>query len=162
MATRKGSRGTKDKEAELLLHKWLLSKGYLVHKAARAGFIRMPGGQSFCQSHDIFGCFDILALQKKGLCPPEFPQSWLLQVTTQAGLPARRKKIDAVSDKIPDNILISLVTHERTQDPANRSRSKNFWRMQNWNHDTKSWNEPTAVEFHAGEIRKITIRKKRD
>ena len=77
------NRGVKGSVAELLLQKWLEAQGWLVHRAARAGFIRLPNDKSFCRSHDIFGCFDLLAVRQR----PALGDStcWAIQVTTQTG-----------------------------------------------------------------------------
>lgn len=147
-------RGTQGRDAELLLAKWLRAEGWLVHLAARAGFNRLPNGASICSSHDLFGAFDALAMRA---CPgrERVTRFWFLQVTTQNGRVARRRKIEALADHLPtmQEFQYSLVSHERTPDPANLRRSWHHWRIEDYLHDEGwtgegwEWTSPRAVAF---------------
>lgn len=61
--------------------------GYLVHRAY-ASFVRLPSGKAFVRSHDIFGTFDLVALDPIGSLR-------FLQITTESGATERRKKLEA-------------------------------------------------------------------
>lgn len=140
------SRGKKGNEAELLFKKWLEWRGYTVHRAARAGFVQR-GDMKFCQSHDLFGVFDMLAIAPGA--------TWAVQVTTQNGRTVRRRKIEALKDALPRDWLVTLVTHEATENPAHRGRRLNFWRLEHFSKvsitggtgNERDWDKPDAVAF---------------
>lgn len=154
------SRGKKSTEAELLCKKWLESLGWTVHKAAKTGLKRItrPDGAPVLrrdgkpmvvnESHDIFGCVDLLAIRPDG--------AWAVQVTTQAGRSERRRKVERVP--WPDAWRVSLISHEATEDPANRARRKHSWRVEDFGSylvgapRPRTWQVPVAVEFRPGEV----------
>jgi hypothetical protein len=148
-------RGLTGNDSELLFQKWLAFDGWVAHRAARAGFVKLPNGRSFCQSHDLFGCLDFIAFLGDRV--------WCVQVTTQAGRSDRRRKIEAVG--WPPSWRVSVVSHETTEDPANRARKKHWWRCEDYGDEirdgAKVWSPPVAtgfdkaaVEQHAREKRK--------
>lgn len=116
----------KGSEAERLVESWLQMNGWTTHRAAATGFHRYEkkgGGHGFAvKSHDLFGCIDILAF-RRSLARDE-DETWAIQVTTQGGRSARRRKIEPVD--WPYSWRISLVSHESTPDPANRARKLHF------------------------------------
>lgn len=118
---KKARRGSGGAEAELLFEKWLKAEGWTYHRAAAAGVVRLPGGRTFCKSHDLFGCLDFLAF----LPAVAGSAVWGVQVTTQSGRAARRKKVAALN--WPLAWRVSIVSHEVTPDPAHRGRRRHHW-----------------------------------
>ena len=111
----------KASEAERFVQVYLESLGYLVHRARRSGGQReIPFGEVtrrmwFTESHDLFGCLDLLALSR------EAERSvWGVQVSTMAGSPVRRRKLERVA--WPEVMAISLARVEIQRDPANARR----------------------------------------
>lgn len=151
-------RGTSDSEAERLLVRWLEAEGWLVHRAMRS-VKRWPAPGPRCAacgrgrekvltvSHDIFGAIDVLAILR--VDEPTRRQTWALQVTTQAGRAARRRKLEAVG--WPASWRVSLVSHEATPDPANRSRRRHHWAVEDL--IDGAWRERVAVEFRPADLR---------
>lgn len=139
---KKKRRGSRGREAELLFARWLRAQGWLVHLAAPTGFKRLPDGRAVTSSHDIFGVFDVIAISTSPRA-----KVWLVQITTQAGRSARRRKIEAIADKLPRvaMVSVSLVSHERTPDPAHRGRSVHSWRVEDLG--ATGWLKPRAVQF---------------
>ena len=132
----------KGAESELLFKKWLESEGWTVHRAARTGFVRLPNGKSFCQSHDLFGALDILAFKKN--------EVWAVQMTSQSGRSARRVKVALVP--WPTNWRVSIISYETTPDPANKTRKLHWWRVEDMIPGTELWKDPTAVQFNKKEV----------
>lgn len=132
--------GLKGSEAERLLQKWLEADKWTVHRAARAGFIRLPNGKGFCRSHDIYGCIDLLAIKRYE--PNLQFETWALQVCTAGGRSERRRKIEGI--RWPLTWRVTLASHETTQDPADRRRVRGFWRFEDYQGDSK-WSCPVAV-----------------
>lgn len=134
---------SKGNSTELLYKKWLQTKGMKVHKAARAGFVRL-GARSFCQSHDIFGCLDIIAITKDTTIGA--------QCTTNSGRSARRKKIEAVGEW-PLSWTIQLVSHETKEDPTNKRKKVHLWKIETFNIPNGKWDEPIEIPFNPKELR---------
>jgi len=132
----------KGNETELLFVKWLKKEGYTVHRAARAGFIKLPNGKSFCQSHDMFGALDILAFRDDSV--------WAVQMTSQSGRSARRAKVSAI--EWPPSWKVSIISHETTQDPNHRARKLHFWKVENLNYENGGWYIQPAVQFSKKEV----------
>jgi hypothetical protein len=87
---------------EKLVQTWLEMQGFLVHRAAATGRIKI-GGRWIQRSHDLYGCIDLLAIQPAGV--------WACQVTTLSNRSARRKKIEKVERHWPNDWRISVVVH---------------------------------------------------
>jgi hypothetical protein len=124
--------------AELLFEKWLHARGYkFAHR-----FRRVQQGP-ISKAHDGFGALDFLVLDS------ERDGFWGVQVTTQAGRCARRRKIEAVP--WPSDFYVLLVSHETTQDPAHRGRRLNFWRVEQYERGVAdlsfAWHPAEAWEF---------------
>jgi len=155
------NRGLKGSEAELLAQKWLQSEGWLVHRARPSSLVTLPPKfpgdkpRTFCQSHDVFGCLDLIAISAtRG--------TWAWQVTSASSASAksdRRRKIEAV-EAWPSSWRVSLVTHERTPDPANRARSISWWRVEDYTLSgladdggaVRAWSPAIAIRFDPREV----------
>jgi hypothetical protein len=61
---------------------------------AEASKDHLPDGRVLTRSHDLFGCFDVLACGKPANVFKPDQQTWALQVTTPKNRAARRKKIE--------------------------------------------------------------------
>jgi len=138
-------RGVSGNAAELLLQKWLESCGYLVHRAARAGFVRLSNGVCLSKSYDVFGCLDFLALPR--VDAPDAGGVWAIQVTTQKGRSPRRKKILEHLAYWPSAWRISIVSQETIPNPANLAKRLYFWRVEDLDTDMGMWGKPTAIPF---------------
>ena len=151
---KKAKQGKKGSGAELLVVGWLESQGFTCHKAQAGGMTRV-GPRWVVQSHDLFGCIDVLGIRKldlaTGLRPPEV---WAAQVTTDGGRSKRRRKIEALSHAWPDSWKVSIVSH--VTEKAGRV-NKHFMKVEDYcgvgvNPDGStehawSWREP--IEFDA-------------
>jgi len=174
VAKAKKPRGKKDKEAELLCEKWLAFLGLeWVHRYRRAS-----AGPNFSFSHDLFKSIDFQSIVPASFAPFDRPKTmfkrctrnkqspgfWFIQVTTQGGRTARRRKIEKVD--WPPFCRVDLFTHEVVADPANRRRRMGFWRVEEYAEPPVSarskhpsgrvWLDPfalaldiTAIEEHA-------------
>lgn len=131
------AKGKKGNEAELLVKTWLEANGWTVHRAAQGNLVRLPGRAPFTKSHDLFGCLDLLAIKPGGI-----EETWAVQVTTQNGRTARRRKLEGVA--WPVSWKVSLVSHETTEDPANRRRRSHFLKVEDYMGDAR-WGEPQAA-----------------
>lgn len=147
------ARGKKGSEAERLVQLWLEREGWMVHRAAATGLVKLPNGRTICKSHDLFGCLDLLAIR----C--DMDATWGLQVTTQKGRSARRRKIEGVT-AWPSTWRIYLASHEVVPDPAKRSRRIHYVKLELYNQAEKKWLEPTTIQIDVKEIE--AWRKKRD
>ena len=138
------ARGAKDKAAELLFHKYLiLHEGYKRHEMAKAI------SSSFGHRVDILSC-DIVCIKKGRL--------WFIQVTTQSGLNKRRRRLEKICWKPSNNIRVSLVSHEPTDDPANRTRKFHYFRVEDYLGDCK-WAEPISVgPWNRKEVEAVKIK----
>lgn len=140
---KKRKRGKGGNEAEKLVMSWLELAGWLVHRAARAGFIK-TAESAFCRSHDMFGVLDLIAIQRESI-----PETWALQVTTHNGLTERRRKLESIKHW-PVSWRVSLASHETTQDPANRTRRLHFVRIEDY--DGARWLPAQAIQFDYDEV----------
>jgi len=129
MARKRGLSGT---DAEREFGRWLEARGWWVCRAVRTRF----------QRQDFWGAFDVLALFGPRSARRRSAIVWAAQVTTAKGATARRRRIEA--QDWPADWRVSLVTHERVPDPANRRRSKSYWKIQDW--DGSEWSAPVAEE----------------
>jgi hypothetical protein len=140
---RKKARGAKGAEAERIVEAWLELEGWTVHRAAAAGMIRLPGGKTFVKSHDLFGCLDMVAFHLGK------PETRGVQVTTASGKSNRRRKIEL--HRWPVHWEVLLVSHETTQDPANRRRNAHFLKVERYLGDRK-WGETSAISIDMAAI----------
>jgi hypothetical protein len=142
----------KGSAAELQLEKWLwhLEIKYY-HRFLRAGT------GSFTHAHDGFGTLDVMFLCEKDAhkqCPWDYPVTPSskssaivgIQMTTQAGRPLRRKKIQGIP--WPEDMRIFLFSMETTDDPSNRTRKLFFWKIEQFDTTNKTWSEPYAIPFN--------------
>lgn len=127
------ARGLKGAEAERKLEHWLQRRGFHVHHFKKV-HVRKKSGGFRTIGHDLFSVWDILAIRAD--------DTHAYQVTTQAGLTARRRKIEAHS--WPSSWRCYLVTHERVDDPADRRKTKEYWKMIEYRGG--GWLAPRAVE----------------
>lgn len=74
--------------AEKVLEAYLALQGWSEVQMARAARERLPGGRVITRTHDIFGCFDTLAVDGRG-----HPEVWAMQVTTPNNRSLRRRKV---------------------------------------------------------------------
>lgn len=137
---KKKKAGSKGKKAELLYKKWLESQGYLCHKAAPGSLIRI-GRKTFCRSHDIFGCIDVL-----GINSSRSPCTIAAQITTQAGRSARKAKIEAIT-KWPISWSVVLVTHEKVKEDT---KTVNRWKIEQY--VGTEWSDIYYEEFDPKEL----------
>ena len=131
-------RGSGGAAAELLFEKWLWHEGHRwVHRFRKV----MTG--PVCKAHDGFGALDFLVLRKTGICT----HAWGIQVTTQNGRSARRRKIERVP--WPEGWRLTLCSHEQTPDPDHRGRNKNHWKLEDFvfSKEGRNWTPACAVEF---------------
>jgi hypothetical protein len=153
------SRGRKAGKAELLVKGWLEMNGWLVHRAAQTGYFtyETAGGDEgrACKSHDLFGCIDLLAIKPADAprsCQEPSVETWAIQVTTQAGRSARRRKIEKVKHW-PISWKVSILSHETIPDPANRSHKLHYLKKETWQHGVVTgWSDSTAFAIKAKEI----------
>ena len=153
---KKKSRGLKATEAELLVATWLETMGWTCHRAAPALF--WAGGVPRSRSHDLFGALDVLAIQRDHMTgsggigdPILLREVWAVQVTTQAGRSKRRSKLGAVA--WPRGWRVSLVSHEVTEDPTNRSKRVHWLKIEDL--DFCSWQPPKVVGIDPKVIKKF-------
>lgn len=132
------ARGRKGSDAELLFEKWLAAEGWTYHRAAAAGFVTLPGGRKVCKSHDLFGCLDFVAF-KTGR------DTLGVQVTTQSGRTARRRKIEKID--WPGDWHVAIVSHEAIPDPAHLGLRKHYWRFEYYMNDRLWEKPPRTIEF---------------
>jgi len=141
---RRRKRGKKGPSAELLFEKWLSSRVLIYHRARAAKIGK------FTQAHDLFKALDFLSFSLHR--PPwtenivEEIYSWGVQITTQKGRSARRRKIESVP--WPDDYVIHLVSHEVVDDPANRTKSLHYWKFEPYEPTERRWWDPIAVQFN--------------
>jgi len=119
------ARGLSGKKAEVAFEKFLIDRGWQTER--RKAVTTKVGKKFVTFSNDLFGCIDVL-----GLKPDESngKSTWGAQVTTQKGANARRRKIEKI--RWPASWRVSLVTHERVPDPADRRKNKSFWRISDY------------------------------
>lgn len=137
-------KGLKGMDAQRLLGEWLRLEKWCV---------AMAGVRAKFQAQDLFGCLDALAfrLETEGeMAAFAEWKVWGIQITTSDSRSAksdRRRKLEAV--KWPYDWRISLVTHERVPNPANRVKSMHYWRIEDYNQGdvVKPWLKPIAVQF---------------
>lgn len=136
-------RGLVGLPAQRTFVEWLESEEWHVAKAA---------SRSKFQAQDLFGALDALAFrfEAQGHGGGGWDSGWAVwgaQVTTSTTSTGtrseRRRKLEGVA--WPPSWRISLVSHERVPDPADRVRSLNFWRVQDLRGGT--WQKATAVPF---------------
>ena len=84
-------------------------------------------------------------------------ETWAVQVTAQTSGSKgnRKKKMATLVSAWPQSWRVSLVTQETVQDPANRSRNKYYWRVEDYVNG--EWREPIAVEFDMKAVKAIKI-----
>lgn len=140
MTTKK--RGEKGYKAEDLFAAWLRMNGWLVQQAGKQRRpIKTPKGL-FYPADDFFGAFDGVAIKN---LEDEW-EEWWWQVTTQGGRSMRRRRIEA--EEWPEGWLISIVSHEQTEDPANRARRKHYWKTEYYSpYEVPPWHQPLATAF---------------
>jgi len=117
--SRKAKKGL---QAQLLAKKWLISLGYLVHEAKKAVF--KSRGRFISLGEDLFGCLDLLAINGE--------RTWGVQVTTQNGVYARKKKIEGKGPWFPSHWQIGILVH-RTESGVNQ------WRLYSYDQLADSW-----------------------
>lgn len=136
------ARGSKDKVAERLFHKWLIHSGYPkdnISKAVSSRFNR----------EDILGCDLVIYHDGK---------FWGVQVTTASGVTARKRRLENFGFKTTRKFRISIATHEPVRDPANRTRKLHYWRIQDYLGD-EQWAEPVAEgPWDRKEIEAVSLR----
>lgn len=132
------SRTLKASEAEKFIESWLVSLGYVVHRARRSGSQR--DGKWFTASHDLFGCLDLLAVMSAEGNTDEWPALWGLQVTTAKGMTARRRKVESLNWPLP-YIDIGMARVEAQPDPAHRGRSIRYVCIQPLISNRPHWGE---------------------
>lgn len=164
----KRSRGKKASEAELLFAKWLRLRGWIAHRAAATGMKKLEDGAGnpirdprtgkprfVVQSHDIWGCIDVVAFKPTG-------DVLAAQVTTQEGRNARRRKLEGLPWPADPKWRVVLVSHEAVEDPAHRARRLHFWKVERltagtWKLEQLVPFSPTEVEAHAREKRAAEV-----
>lgn len=181
------SRGKKaaalsDRAAEAMFYAWLGANGFIVHWAKGAvglfarvdrngNPIRDEKGRPVYVStdRDIFRCFDHLAIGD---------YVWLIQITTKAGVWARKRKIDEkewppglcalIRKKV---VRQSIAYHAPYTDPFDRRRISHAWQVIDRSPDGNGgyvWLEPKQVDFDKSALkgktaaRLLADRSKRD
>jgi len=151
------ARGKKGKGLEKIFHKWLLSMGFPKNGIRRS--VRTKW-----QQQDFLGC-DILACRDGCL--------WFVQLSTSKSMTKRRRRIEEIEWppvlfpsqpflELPkdvrgsSSILVSVVSHERIEHPADRRQFTNHWRISDLRDG--EWMEPYAIEFDMKAVEKEKFR----
>lgn len=154
------ARGSGGATAERLFHKWLISGGIPPEQIRRA--IRTQW-----QSVDFFAADFMVIMDPYEWRHPWSWDSkdnfiWFVQVTTQNGRTARRRRIEAVA--WPRNLQVensalhvSLVTHERIPRPENRGKFDNFWVFERYL-GPMGWAPKHPVAFDLEALEKVALR----
>ncbi len=155
------AKGTGGSEAELLYHKWLLTKEWTVHRA-RTFYVPLAGqfiGRTcpVChrgkpkiinQSTDIWGVFDFLAFNSEDL--------WAVQITTPTNRSARRRKISNAGP-FPPLMKIAVVVHETEPHPNHKARRLHFWKTEQYVDQT--WQVPHLIRFDKTALTKLNLKQ---
>jgi len=121
-ARSRGKKAKKGNEAQLLVKKWLVSKGYLVHEAKKMAF--KSRGRYISLGEDLFGCLDHIAINGE--------KTWGIQVTTQKGVYARKKKVAEKAPWFPPHWSLVIMVHRSGVD-------LNQWRIYSHDRDSNTW-----------------------
>lgn len=78
----------KSKKAENFVVAWLRAEAWAEVHQAEPSRRRLPDGRVLTRTHDLFGCFDIVAADYS-----QPYETWAIQVTTPSNRSKRRKKI---------------------------------------------------------------------
>jgi hypothetical protein len=124
---------------EKLVQAWLERDGYLVHRAAAAGRIKI-GPRWVQKSHDLFGAIDLLAIKRD--------RTVAFQVTTKTNRSARRKKVAAHAAHWPYAWQIGVVVHDWKRVGT---RTRHYLSIEYLLEDGK-WTVPIALGFDKDEL----------
>lgn len=143
-------------DAELLFEKWLAWR--------RLDYAR-SGIRGKFQRQDFFGCLDFIVIERANeLSQVGSPMlsTWAVQVTTHGtgAVSDRRRKLEKAETRFPADWRKSIVLHVRTQDPANFSKWRDHWRVQDL--QDGAWLPAVAVEFDRAAVEEAWLAEKRE
>lgn len=147
--------------AERLLEAWFLKNGYpeVDRRKGATGIVAVEDGEGkqriFSQKRDIFGCIDLIAMSDDKI--------WFAQVTSKAGVSARRRKIE--KRKWPSRLMayryvrVSIFTHSMKQSSDDKRRYVHTWHIEDFIPGINNWywSDPVEINF---DIKDLEVEKR--